>query len=656
MSKLFKRKPSFDGSSHPNKLTPLTVPGVVERGQCLRCSEDAASGENLATTAKSGSRSSAAISVPTVKGVPVLLSSSAAAACEIKDDVGNLKQPPETFAESGLSSVLASTSSQQSSSECDESESGDCSDDESIDPLEEFPLLDLNLCPVEYDHASSSLVNNLKRWGTEENEIDDRKPAAKPVPIKKGNAREIGAIDPEVFSQLPPEMQKEVMEQQQRAGSESFSSSINGQSNNDAGKACTVHGTPIMTEDIDPETLASLPDNIRKEVLEQARRKQQVSTNDASAITGKASFPRSTRNKLSQSTTAYLDGCNIDLDDFQDFPKEVQDDIMEQRRRDNQFKETNPLQENTDLDLSEYDPETLASLPENVRKEVLDEERRNREKRHRNKGKKQVVVGAHSVNVPAGYDPETFEALPKDVQQDLIDDARQAQQQGLRYSAEGYDYSGIADARVVQAQSACGMSASCTYTGEYNIMGKRHGDGELKWANGDLYVGKFKMGFIEGRGTINFHDGTEYTGQWKGNRFHGEGTRRFKNGNVYTGNYAAGKRHGQGRCYFANGDLYVGDWKDDTIHGFGRYYYNNGHSFEGMFRNGKRNGRGKYQLTDGRVEIYRYVNDSRVGDGVRWSKCRKKAWRMNDGKVTKRVSIEEAAAIAKRCGPLVEES
>lgn len=86
------------------------------------------------------------------------------------------------------------------------------------------------------------------------------------------------------------------------------------------------------------------------------------------------------------------------------------------------------------------------------------------------------------------------------------------------------------------------------------------------------------------------------------------------------------------------------------------YHYFFEISFEGMFRNGKRNGRGKYQLTDGRVEIYRYVNDSRVGDGVRWSANRKKAWRMNDGKVTKKVSIEEAAAIAKRCGPVVEDS
>lgn len=75
-----------------------------------------------------------------------------------------------------------------------------------------------------------------------------------------------------------------------------------------------------------------------------------------------------------------------------------------------------------------------------------------------------------------------------------------------------------------------------------------------------------------------------------------------------------------------------------------------------MFRNGMRNGRGKYQLTDGRVEIYRYVNDNRVGDGVRWSSDRKKAWKMNGGKVVKRISMEDATAIANRSGPVLEES
>lgn len=81
-------------------------------------------------------------------------------------------------------------------------------------------------------------------------------------------------------------------------------------------------------------------------------------------------------------------------------------------------------------------------------------------------------------------------------------------------------------------------------------------------------------------------------------------------------------------------------------------------SFEGTFYNGKRSGRGKYQLPGGRVEIYRYVDDEPDGDGVRLSSNRKKAWRvrniakgkawrMSKGKVTKRITLEEAAAIAK---------
>lgn len=71
-----------------------------------------------------------------------------------------------------------------------------------------------------------------------------------------------------------------------------------------------------------------------------------------------------------------------------------------------------------------------------------------------------------------------------------------------------------------------------------------------------------------------------------------------------------------------------------------------------MFLYGKRHGRGKYQLADGRVENHRYVDDSRVGEGVRWSPDRKKAWRMIDGKVGTKISAKEAGAIAKSCGPV----
>lgn len=741
MSKMFRKKNNsssntgVNSSASPSKMTPLTIAGVAERGQCVKCANGKHSegAGQVANTASGGN--AVAVLVPTVKAVPVVIPSVAApipnhsappqSKFEVQadkknmsngDNHGNLKQPPEDLLGLNPNKAAASGNSRSSSvtsgsrtgtasastgqNLSTESEDSDSEDDGS---LEDVPLLNFDLCRLESDHGSSSVVNNLRRndtstsGGTEgivgEEDMDDRKPAAKPTSNNGGGGKisqqieesaerirklrsEAAAIDmaflescpskqqddatklecppgmsPEVFYQLPPEVQKEVIEQ--------GSSPCTNSQKNDSGKG---GDDTTATADIDLETLASLPDNIRKEVLEQARREQQSkNAADISAIRAASPPDRKLERQISQlskSTTAFLSEYDMSADDYENFPEELKNDIMEQRRRrSSEYGNTmEDIPDDENFDLSGYDPETLASLPEDVRKEVLDEERRQREKRREKDNIKPSVVGAHSVNVPAGYDPDTFSALPEDVQQELMDDAaRQRSHPAEDYSAEGYDYESIADARVVQARLS-GTATSCTYTGEYNTMGKRQGDGELKWANGDKYVGKFKGGFIEGRGTISFHDGTEYAGQWKANRFHGEGTRRFNNGNVYTGNYGSGKRQGQGRCYFANGDMYVGDWKDDTIHGFGRYYYNNGHSFEGMFRNGKRNGRGKYQLTDGRVEIYRYVNDSRAGDGVRWSANRKKAWRMNDGKVTKKVSIENAAAIAKRCGPVLEET
>mmetsp|Transcript_5160 Transcript_5160/g.6002 ORF Transcript_5160/g.6002 Transcript_5160/m.6002 type:complete len:90 (+) Transcript_5160:745-1014(+) len=68
-----------------------------------------------------------------------------------------------------------------------------------------------------------------------------------------------------------------------------------------------------------------------------------------------------------------------------------------------------------------------------------------------------------------------------------------------------------------------------------------------------------------------------------------------------------------------------------------------------FFLEGSRNGMGKYQLTDGRVDIYRYKNDNRVGQGARWSANRKKAWRLDNGKIKGRISLQVASEIAQRC-------
>jgi len=188
----------------------------------------------------------------------------------------------------------------------------------------------------------------------------------------------------------------------------------------------------------------------------------------------------------------------------------------------------------------------------------------------------------------------------------------------------------------------------CKYSGDYNADGLRHGRGTLEWENGDKYEGQFYNGMRHGVGKLAFADGSEYDGWWRYNRMDGHGTRRFPNGNLYVGNYVDGRRNGQGRHVFANGDQYVGEFKDDAMHGTGRYYFKNNESFEGAFNRGRKEGQGKYQWSDGTVDIIRYSGDVRIGEGVRYSADRKKAWKLEASKVKGKISIEKAQKLVER--------
>ena len=571
MSKMsmFNNK-SQDTSSNYPKMEPLNIPGVVERGQCVKC----ANGNTTITVSSSDVvgdtfTSSSPIAIgehmtdvaAPVKAAPVTISppfnndnNMARKPPPSSPAVGNLKQPPEILGLKAQQATMKKEAEESSSSGSEEESDSDNSsyyttssgDGESLEDVD--MLIDTQMHRLESDQASSDLVNTLKKNATfnasgqvgdyipgkggsdtvvDSNGIiiDDRKPAAKPTVEESSDQLrklqlEAAAIDmacleatnrkpqddtkklqcpsgmsPDVFYELPPEMQKEVLAQETRKSSNAA--------------------------DIDPETLASLPDNIRQEVLEQARREQQQNVNSTAAAAATSSsidrLEDMKKHKLSASTTAFLSDCDINAEDYEKFPEEVKNDIMKEKKRRDSKTSIEPLGQAQleDLDTSGYDRETLASLPEELRNEVLEEERRKKEKKRRESqasGNRPSTVGAHSVsNVPAGYDPETFAELPEEMKRELLDDAARRQQSGGgRYSADGYDYESIVDAQVVSAQpmrSGGGTATSCTYEGEYNIMGKRHGDGELKWANGDKYVGKFKNGYIDGRGTINFHDG-----------------------------------------------------------------------------------------------------------------------------------------------------
>lgn len=177
--------------------------------------------------------------------------------------------------------------------------------------------------------------------------------------------------------------------------------------------------------------------------------------------------------------------------------------------------------------------------------------------------------------------------------------------------------------------STSNTAITAVYEGGYNNKGEKHGEGVMTWSNGDVFKGSFHYDKRRGHGALEFNqDGGEYVGEWLDDKMHGCGTRRYPNGDIYVGSFDEGKREGDGRFYFSNGDMHNGKWKNNQMHGPGHYYFSSGTRFEGMFLFNKRNGKGKTQGASGSVDIFQYINDERVGQGVRFDEKRTRAWRL----------------------------
>lgn len=450
-----------NNTSAPEKcMSPLTIPGVVERGQCLRCADGIKS-------------ESKGVVHTTVKAVPVSFAPHPTYV-DMPPQFSELKQPPERlFAASATSAEYLWKNDEFDYTSRDE---------ESLD--DDYPLLDMNLCRLEGDHASLLYVNDM----------DDRKPPAKKSP-------------PQNERSIPTWQDLDLLDVM-------FDTT---QSRGDA-------ATTTNYEDIDPTFLASLPENLRQEVLNQTTTLKTTKPID----TGRSSTIRTILQAATNSTLSN----NHSLSDpfLAALPDNIREEIIAEyeNNRERQSNRYTPVsatsscisstlieaeidEDTNDINASNYDPEMLASLPEELRIEILKDERKQREQQRLNTSNEPASnVGAVSVDIPAGYDPETFTALPEYMQHELRDDALRQGANGNHIS-NGNSCASRHNAPLVLAQPIgfedASNSASCTYEGEYDIYGKRHGDGELRWSNGDRYVGQFTDGFIEGKGTLSFRDG-----------------------------------------------------------------------------------------------------------------------------------------------------
>ena len=77
-----------------------------------------------------------------------------------------------------------------------------------------------------------------------------------------------------------------------------------------------------------------------------------------------------------------------------------------------------------------------------------------------------------------------------------------------------------------------------------------------------------------------------YQGEWVDFKKHGKGELVFANGDVYTGDFKKDQRYGFGLIIFSYGKRYAGEWKKDYPHGQGRVTYPNGEVYEGLWKRG----------------------------------------------------------------------
>ena len=78
--------------------------------------------------------------------------------------------------------------------------------------------------------------------------------------------------------------------------------------------------------------------------------------------------------------------------------------------------------------------------------------------------------------------------------------------------------------------------------------------------------------------------------------------------------------------------------------------YADGDVYEGEFKAGKKEGQGTFLYASGNIEVAFYKAGTAVGEGVRWTADGRSAWQLQDGKVVKTISLEEAERRVERLG------
>lgn len=128
------------------------------------------------------------------------------------------------------------------------------------------------------------------------------------------------------------------------------------------------------------------------------------------------------------------------------------------------------------------------------------------------------------------------------------------------------------------------------YRGDYKA-GKPDGYGVYTWANGSTYEGNFKGGLKFGKGKWKKAPEqtgaptNEYSGEYVNDKKCGQGEFKWASGNIYRGEYKDDERDGHGEMQWTDGSKYIGQWIKGIQHGYGKMIFPDGTFKEGYFEN-----------------------------------------------------------------------
>lgn len=111
--------------------------------------------------------------------------------------------------------------------------------------------------------------------------------------------------------------------------------------------------------------------------------------------------------------------------------------------------------------------------------------------------------------------------------------------------------------------------------------GLKAGLGVERYANGNVYAGKWDKNLKHGKGKFTYFDGDEYEGEYSMDLRHGIGTYKYSDGKEYTGEFKFGKMDGKGVYKWPDGGIYDGEWMKDKRHGYGVMIANDCSRYEG---------------------------------------------------------------------------